>query len=78
MIAAEYSRPLAQIGVYAAATGVSMARLMGQQHFPSDLLVGSAAGWLVGHYVYKRHHQYDGKNHRLEHALLKVAANVAY
>jgi membrane-associated phospholipid phosphatase len=39
-----------------------MTRLMGQQHFPADLLVGSAVGWLVGHYVYKHRHRYEEKH----------------
>jgi membrane-associated phospholipid phosphatase len=31
---------------------------LGQQHFPSDVLVGSAFGWMIGHYVYKKHHRW--------------------
>ena len=27
-------------------------RVLGHEHFPSDVIIGSAAGWLVGHYVY--------------------------
>jgi membrane-associated phospholipid phosphatase len=60
VIASEYPNKLTQIGVYTAAAGVSFTRLMGQQHFPSDLIVGSAVGWLVGHYVY-RHHRRQGE-----------------
>jgi membrane-associated phospholipid phosphatase len=59
VIAAEYHNPWTRIFVYSAATSVSLTRLMGQQHFPSDILVGSAAGWLVGHYVYKHRHRYE-------------------
>jgi hypothetical protein len=58
VIAEEYHSPWAQAGVYTLATGVSLTRVMGQAHFPTDVLVGSAAGWLVGHYVAKRHHRY--------------------
>jgi membrane-associated phospholipid phosphatase len=36
-------------------TGVSLTRVLGQEHFPTDVLVGSAAGWLIGHYVYRKH-----------------------
>ncbi len=54
-IAGEYHSRWTQLAVYSAATGVSLSRVMGQQHFPSDVLVGSAAGWLVGHYVVHRH-----------------------
>lgn len=57
VIASEYRNPATRILVYTGAAGISFTRLMGQQHFPSDILVGSAAGWLIGHYVYKhRHH----------------------
>jgi membrane-associated phospholipid phosphatase len=56
-IASEYPSHWTQFFVYSAATGVSLTRVMGQQHFPSDVLVGSAAGWLIGHYVVQRHHR---------------------
>lgn len=56
-IASEYPSRWTQFFVYSAATGVSLTRVMGQQHFPSDVLVGSAAGWLIGHYVVQRHHR---------------------
>jgi membrane-associated phospholipid phosphatase len=59
VIASEYHNPLTQIGVYTAAAGISFTRLLGQQHFPSDLVVGSAAGWLVGRYVYHHHHRHS-------------------
>jgi PAP2 superfamily len=54
-IATEYPRNLVRIPLYAAATGVSFTRILGQQHFPSDVLVGSAAGFLVGRYVVHHH-----------------------
>ena len=57
VLADEYPTRLAQLGIYALATGVSLTRVLGQQHFPSDVLVGSAAGWLVGHYVYRKRHR---------------------
>jgi len=56
-IASEYPSRWTQIFVYSAATGVSLTRVMGQEHFPSDVLVGSAAGWLVGRYVTRHHHR---------------------
>ena len=57
-IAGEYPSRWKQIAVYSAATGVSLTRVLGQQHFPSDVLVGSAAGWLVGHYIAHRHRRH--------------------
>ena len=56
VIAGEYHSKWVQLGVYSAATGVGLTRVMGQQHFPSDVLIGAAGGWLIGHYVYRAHH----------------------
>jgi hypothetical protein len=55
VIASEYNGPLTQITAYGLATGVSLTRVLARQHFPSDVLVGSAVGWLVGRYVYRKH-----------------------
>ncbi|MCU1251386.1 MAG: hypothetical protein JWQ49_4415 [Edaphobacter sp.] len=52
----EYPGWLSRTAVYGLATTVSVSRILAEQHFPSDVLVGSAAGWLIGHYVYKAHH----------------------
>lgn len=54
-ISGEYSSPWVRLAAYSAATGVSVTRVLAEQHFPSDVLVGSAAGWLIGHYVSHRH-----------------------
>jgi hypothetical protein len=62
-IASEYHSPWTQIIVYSAATGVSLTRVMGQQHFPSDVLVGAATGWLIGHYVVHRHRRHSIATH---------------
>jgi|HubBroStandDraft_6_1064221.scaffolds.fasta_scaffold09851_4 hypothetical protein len=35
-------------------------RVLGQEHLPTDVLVGGAAGWLIGHYVYEKHHVHRG------------------
>lgn len=59
VIAEEYPSRWNQLGVYSLATGVSMTRVLGQAHFPTDVLIGSAAGWLVGHYVYRSHHKHS-------------------
>lgn len=58
VIADEYPSHWTQFGVYTLATGVSLTRVLGQEHFPTDVLVGSAAGWLVGHYVFRAHHKF--------------------
>jgi hypothetical protein len=57
VLAGEYPSTLNRFLIYSAATGVSVTRVLGQEHFPSDVLVGSAAGWLVGHYVFRKRHK---------------------
>jgi hypothetical protein len=59
VLAEEYPSRLNELGIYTLATGVSLTRVLGQQHFPSDVLVGSAFGWMVGHYVYRKHHRWS-------------------
>jgi len=63
VIASEYTGPLAQITAYGLATGVSLTRVLGRQHFPSDVLVGSAVGWLVGRYVFHKHRKGNSKGY---------------
>ena len=57
VIASEYNGPMTKITVYGLATGLSLTRVLARQHFPSDVLVGSAVGWLVGRFVFRKHHQ---------------------
>jgi membrane-associated phospholipid phosphatase len=59
VIAHEYPGPLTQIAAYGLATAVSASRVMGEQHFPSDVVVGAAIGWLIGRAVYRAHHDPD-------------------
>jgi membrane-associated phospholipid phosphatase len=56
-LAAEYPAPWTQIALYSAAAGVSLTRVMGQEHFPSDVLVGGSLGWLIGHNVVRHRHK---------------------
>lgn len=56
VLASEYSKPWQQIGIYTLASGVSLTRVLGQNHFPTDALLGSVSGWLIGRYVYHSHH----------------------
>jgi membrane-associated phospholipid phosphatase len=55
VVAGEYPSKWVQLGTYSLATSVSLMRILGQEHFPTDVLVGGAAGWLIGHYVFKKH-----------------------
>jgi membrane-associated phospholipid phosphatase len=56
VIAHEYPGPLTQVAVYGLATAVSASRVLGKQHFPSDVVVGAAIGWLIGRQIYRSHH----------------------
>jgi len=56
VIAHEYPGPLTSILAYSLASAISVSRITAKQHFPSDVLVGSAIGWLEGMYVYRKHH----------------------
>ncbi len=55
-IAHEYPGIATQILSYGVATGVSLSRVYGRNHFPSDVIAGSAIGWLIGREVYATHH----------------------
>lgn len=57
VIASRTERPLLKIAAYGVATGVSATRVIGRDHFPSDVYVGSFVGWLIGHYVVHHHTQ---------------------
>jgi len=56
VIAQEYPGPLTKLLAYGAAAGISLSRVAARQHFPSDVVVGSALGYLIGRYVYRAHH----------------------
>lgn len=58
VIANEYhDRRAVQIAAYGAATAVSVARFTGQKHYLSDVVAGSALGYMIGKYVYNTHHR---------------------
>ncbi|MGB6729155.1 MAG: phosphatase PAP2 family protein [Terracidiphilus sp.] len=57
VIASEYNGLMTKILVYGLASGVSVTRVVSRNHFPSDVLVGSAVGWMIGRYVFHRHNR---------------------
>jgi capsule assembly protein Wzi/PAP2 superfamily protein len=59
VIAHEYPSPFTKVLAYGLATGVSFARVEGKYHFPTDALIGSGLGYLIGTQVYARHHDPD-------------------
>ena len=83
VIAHEYPGPLTKLLVYGMASAVSVSRVGAKQHFPSDVVVGGAIGWLIGRQVYRAHHDpdlggaelgslsgnQDGENHRDRHTM---------
>ena len=56
VIAHEYPGTLTTLVAYGAASAISASRITAKEHFPSDVLVGSAIGWFVGQHVYRAHH----------------------
>ncbi len=56
VIAHEYPGMFTKLLVYGLATAVSVSRVTGEDHFPTDVFVGSSIGWLVGQHVYRAHH----------------------
>jgi membrane-associated phospholipid phosphatase len=55
VMAAEYPSKLTEIGAYGLATAISVSRITAKKHFPSDVLVGSVFGYLIGGYVVRHH-----------------------
>jgi membrane-associated phospholipid phosphatase len=51
VVAGQYDGIATKSLVYGVATTVSVSRVLARQHFPSDVLVGSTFGWLIGGYV---------------------------
>ncbi|HWY71033.1 MAG TPA: capsule assembly Wzi family protein [Terriglobales bacterium] len=56
VFAREYPNPFMQIASYGLASVVSVARITAQQHYASDVLVGSAFGYFIGRKIYRDHH----------------------
>jgi hypothetical protein len=46
-----------QIASYGVASAVSVARFTAGKHYISDVVVGSALGYMIGRYVYHAHHR---------------------
>jgi hypothetical protein len=56
VLAHEYPGPMTKLLAYGLASSVSIASVGSKEHFPSDVLVGSALGWMVSEYVYRKNH----------------------
>lgn len=55
-IAHEYPSTTSKILWYGVASGVAVTRITGLKHFPSDVIVGSTLGYLIGRYIFNCHH----------------------
>lgn len=53
VVAGQYNAPGTKIAVYSLAAAVSAARVLSREHFPSDVIVGSTFGYLIGDYVFR-------------------------
>jgi membrane-associated phospholipid phosphatase len=57
VVAHQYPHPrIVPILAYALASTVVVARVGARQHFPGDVVAGSAMGWFIGDYVYGKRH----------------------
>jgi hypothetical protein len=74
VVAGEYPSKWVQVGIYTVATGVCVTRVLGQEHFPTDVLVGAAAGWLIGHYVFTKHSHFHPGKPLLRSSIFRAAA----
>lgn len=59
VIAHEYPGFLTQTLAYGAATAIGAARIIGHQHFATDVIVGSALGWYLGRQAFLTHSRYS-------------------
>ena len=60
VLADEYPSTKSRIFWYAVGSTVAATRVVGRKHFTSDVIVGSAAGYLIGRYVFHTHHHAEG------------------
>jgi membrane-associated phospholipid phosphatase len=59
VISSEYPGWLSRTMAFGGATAISLSRVTGQKHWPSDVFVGAVAGYLVGKNVYRVRHDPD-------------------
>ncbi|ABF39318.1 phosphoesterase, PA-phosphatase related protein [Candidatus Koribacter versatilis Ellin345] len=64
VVAKEYPKTPVQLAMYGLAATVSLTRVTAGEHFPSDVVVGSTVGYLIGVFVTnKDKHAYQGPAH---------------
>jgi membrane-associated phospholipid phosphatase len=55
VVAHEYPGTLTKLLAYGLASAVTITRVTGKEHFPSDAVVGSALGYFIARQIYQRH-----------------------
>lgn len=55
VVAHEYPKPWVRWLAYGTATTVSVTRVTGLKHFPSDVAVGGVFGYLIGQHIFNAH-----------------------
>jgi hypothetical protein len=56
VVAHEYPGTLTKLVSYGLASAVTVARVTGREHFPADVIAGSALGYLIAQQVYRHRH----------------------
>jgi hypothetical protein len=59
VMAHEYPSTWSKLFFYGLASAVSLSRVTGKDHFPTDVIVGGAIGWFTGQHVFRAHHDPD-------------------
>ena len=57
VLAHEYPGTLTKLLAYGVAAGVSAGRVIGEKHWTSDAVIGSALGWYMGRQIYRARSQ---------------------
>lgn len=77
VVAGEYPHWYVVLPVYGFAESVGIARILANQHFPSDVLVGQASGFLSGGYVLRRHALYLQEKKTFASTLMNSVQSIA-
>jgi membrane-associated phospholipid phosphatase len=65
VLAHEYPKPWVEILAYGTATTVSVTRVTGLKHFPSDVVVGAVFGYFIGQHIFHAHSRFSHELHSL-------------
>lgn len=76
VVAGEYSRWYVAVPAYGFAETISISRILANAHFPSDVVVGQAIGFLTGTYVLDHHSLYRGMKRSLAARIVESATPI--